>query len=86
MVCCDFVCLEEFRGGLLLIWVFVEDLSVKVGAFFFLLFWIKSLVGVASWSVDKIGALLIQSLVVYGMFAGLADFSGGLGDKEGPKL
>lgn len=51
-----------------------------------MLFWIKSLVGVASWSVDKIGALLIQSLVVYGMFAGLADFSGGLGDKEGPKL
>lgn len=34
MVCCDFVCLEEFRGGLLLIWVFVEDLSLKVGAFF----------------------------------------------------
>lgn len=52
LVCCDFVCLEEFRGGLLLIWVFVEDLSVKVGAFF-LLFWIKSLVGVVSWSVDK---------------------------------
>lgn len=34
----------------------------------------------------KIGAWLIQSLVVYGMFAGLAVFSGGLGDKEGPKL
>lgn len=58
----------------------------KGWSFFFLLFWIKSLVGVASWSVDKIGALLIQSLVVYGMFAGLAVFSGGLGDKEGPKL